>query len=114
MFKELNWLSVYQRCVLNRCILMYKIANSQAPGYLVSHFSQASNISDYNLRSVNDVNFILQLPHSDFYRRSISYAGAFQWNKLPDSMKGAQILDMFKYECKKLIGQEFPLNKYCI
>ena len=113
MFKKLGWMSVYQRCILNRCVLMYKIVNYTAPIYLVNRFSNGREDENYNLRSVSGRSCILNFPHSDFYKRSFSYAGAFLWNNLPETVKESiKSLDVFKRKCKVFISQQFSLNEY--
>ena len=82
----LNWLSIYQRCVFNRCILMYKIVNNCAPFYLINYFKNDINLC-YSLRSGKSKNVVFKLPSTEFYKHSFAYSGIQLWNNLPESVK---------------------------
>ena len=102
MFSKLNWLSIDQRCVFNRCILMYKIVNNCAPSYLINYFKNDINLC-YSLRSGKSKNFVFKLKSTDFYKHSFAYSGIQLWNNLPESVKSASTIESFKHKCKLYI-----------
>ncbi|KAK3103380.1 hypothetical protein FSP39_018833 [Pinctada imbricata] len=95
LFDELGWLNIYDRCMFNKGVLLYKIFNNLAPPYLCDLFSKNSN-SLYTLRSVtgND----LQVPRhkTESFKRSLQYSGVSLWNELPSNIKEASSLFSFK------------------
>ena len=91
--RELKWLTVKQRLMYHTCILMFKVLNNDAPGYL-NVFSHVQ--SRYALRSTAANNLNVPKPNLECFRRSFSFSGASAWNQLPTNVKSAQSLLDFK------------------
>ncbi len=81
ILEKLGWLTLEHRWHLNKALLMYKIANNDAPMYLTSQFSKRSQMHDYNVRG-SQVNFSLPKPSTNFMKNSLAYSGAVTWNSL--------------------------------
>ena len=105
----LNWLSIYQRCVFNRCILMYKIVNNCAPSYLINYFKNDINLC-YSLRSGKSKDFVFKLPSTEFYKHSFAYSGIQLWNNLPESVKLSSTIESFKHKCKLYISHNVTMS----
>ena len=99
---HLKILSFNESVFLNKAKMMYKIANSIAPSYLINLF-QIRNSSDdtiSNLRSVTNRNFLIPKPKLNLFKNSLSYSGAIIWNSIPLEIKNSNSLNMFVNKCK--------------
>ena len=72
---------------------MYKCTNNLAPAYLCNLF--APRISNYDLRDVKG-KLLLPKPGTDYLKCRFSYSGALLWNNLPEEVRTANSLDVFK------------------
>ena len=77
---KLKWVPLEDRQLLNCNVLTYKIINDIAPSYLDRLF-QFNNGINYNLRR-SRYNIIIPKPKTNYKKRSISYRGAIEWNRL--------------------------------
>ena len=89
---------------------MYKCANNLAPAYLCNLFSP--RISNYDLRDVNG-KLLLPKPRTDFLKRRFSYSGAFLWNNLPEEVRTANSLDVFKRSVPVGLLISTPTRQIC-
>ena len=82
--------------------MMYKIANSIAPSYLINLFQMRNSSDDTisNLRSVTNRNFLIPKPKLNLFKNSLSYSGAIIWNSIPLEIKNSNSLNMFVNKCK--------------
>ena len=62
--------------------MMHRIVNNTAPEYLTSHFVCHCDLTSCNLRE-NEYKLAVTQPHTEFYKRSLSYNGSVLWNSLP-------------------------------
>ena len=67
LFDELDWLNIYDRCVFNKGVVLFKIFNNQAPSYLLDLFSESSN-ANYQLRSVTDRDLSIPRHKTEFFK----------------------------------------------
>ena len=96
--KQDKQLTVYQKCLKNAAVVLYKIRNGTAPEYLNELFSR--HISDYELRD----NDRLSLPNFNtvkYGKNSFMYFGAKLWNSIPSAIKSRSSLTIFKNEMSK-------------
>ncbi|KAK3096760.1 hypothetical protein FSP39_003001 [Pinctada imbricata] len=99
LFDELDWLNIYDRCIFNKRVLLFKIFNNQAPSYLLDLFSETSN-SNYQLRSITDRDLSIPRHKTEFYKRSLQYSGVILWNELPTHIRLSNSLPTFKNSLK--------------
>jgi hypothetical protein len=97
LVKELEWMSIKQRCLYFTCILVYKCLNNLAPDYLCDDFMLQSAFNVHDSRSVNNV-FI---PHGNY--KSFRVHSAILWNNLPNDCKTATSLYSFKQRLRSYI-----------
>ena len=98
MLNDLSFMSIKQRIIFNRCILMWKIVHGKSPQHLSANFTLNSNVSTYNTRSSN-----FNIYHDRVHSNSFNFKGTKSWNDLPHEMKSVTILSSFKRKCKEHI-----------
>jgi len=100
-FKQLHWLPIRQRIQYKLSVLVHKSLHHQAPGYLTELFKYISDIPGRScLRSASENK--LEVPRSrlQFGERSLSIAGARQWNSLPTAIRSIEDFNIFKRTLK--------------
>ena len=102
VFDKLRWMSVYQRIIYHKYLVMCSIINNLSPVYL-KQFIQCRHISQYHLRSDFSNNLSLPFPHTELFKKSLQYSGAKLWNALPVNVKESKGLVDFKIKCKQYI-----------
>lgn len=76
--------------------MAYKSRNGLAPdSSLCFKFLDHCSVSTYSLKNFEG-KLSVQLPRTEFRRRSFSYAGAELWNSLPIELRLAQTLQKFQ------------------
>ena len=95
LFVKLNWLNVFERCTLNKGVLLFKIFHNLAPNYLQCLFSHTTN-NNYQLRSIADHDLAIPRHNTEFFKRSLQYSGVSMWNELPISIRNSSSLHTFK------------------
>ena len=99
VFKQLKWMSIYQRIFYQKCVLMYHIVSNLCPFYLQSCVSKRQG-SCYNLRSMTSHTLNVPFPRKEMFKKSLMYSGAKIWNYLPKKFKEISNIHTFKYHCK--------------
>ena len=91
----LGLLSLHNKCLYNKLVLMYKILNNKSPKYLLDLFTKGG--SQY----VNRKNCLkVPFPRIDLFKSSLSYSGSLAWNKLPTGIAQSPSLAVFKSKLK--------------
>ena len=72
--------------------IMYKIVHEMAPGDFMKYFVLRQ--FHYRLRNTNKI-LEIPKPHTNFKKRSLSYRGTKNWNRLPRDLK-TMTFDGFK------------------
>ena len=86
-------LTVFERCIKNMAIQLYKIKKGTAPIYLKELFQ--AQTSDYEMR--DNQRLTLPLFNTVSYgKNSFSYMGAKLWNHIPIAIKNSVSLSTFK------------------
>ena len=94
--KQLRWGDLDTSRRKHIAILMYKVVNKKAPGYLIDLFENSNN--EYELRE-KESRLILPRFNTEFSKRnSFSFTGAKIWNSIPYSIRSAPTLSAFKKE----------------
>jgi len=97
--RQLHWLPVVYRVQYKLSVLMYDIANNEAPSYLrelVHHVNETRS----NLRSCNSNTFIKPRTRTKLAERAFSFAGPAVWNALPVELRSLESKDTFKRHLK--------------
>ena len=102
LFVKLNWLNVFERCTLNKGVLLFKIFHNLAPNYLQCLFSHTTN-NNYQLRAIADHGLAIPRHNTEFCKRSLQYSGVSMWNELPISIRNSSSLHTFKASLHKYI-----------
>ena len=75
-------------------ILIYKIMNNKAPGYLIDLFQKSSS-RNYSLRE-SENRLLLPKYNTEFAKSSsFSFVGAKVWNSIPYNIRSATSLSAF-------------------
>ena len=84
--------------------IIFKYFNEQYPNYLNEVFGVATE-SNFKLRnSFQKLKCLFRKTNNGQY--ALSYIGPTFWNKIPDTLKGSNNLNTFKYKFKKYILKE--------
>ena len=101
MLQDLGWLDIEQLIAYDTAVMMYKVQNDLVPHETVELFEPFRFTHSYNTRSSDFEDFQLYKALSCIGQRSIAYAGTKTWNELPQYMKEAQSLGVFKDRLKE-------------
>ena len=109
VFNNLGWMSIYQRILYKKYLLMYCVMNNIAPNYLLNYF-QNRPLPEYNLRSLSNAYLYVPFPHTESFKNSVQYSGTIIWNSLPSYIRESPNVDTFKRKCKHYIVNNTTLN----
>ena len=82
---------------------MYKTHKGLAPDVFYDLYHSVTELHSYNTRSANKGNLQNPLTNLRAGDKAISVSGARIWNNIPNSMKQAKSLDVFKRELKEYL-----------
>ena len=99
--KRLNWMPLSTRREMFRMVLVHRCLRKQAPRCLSDRFKTNAEIGNFKTRGSN--NLFLTLVKTEFFRRSFTFKGAWEWNKLPIELKELGSVDNFKRCLKKYL-----------
>ena len=100
MFEELGWLSVFDRLKYNKAIMTYKALNNQTPEYISDLLKPMSEVHSLNLRSSENGSLFVPRSKSSLCDGSFSCSAPRLWNSLPQAVKNAESLKVFKQSLK--------------
>ena len=84
--------------------MVRKLLNEQCPEILNQNFTKRSQISTYETRRLNDLQ--VPRPRLEITRKSFSYQGAKVWNDIPNNIRDAESISIFKKQLRNyLLGQ---------
>lgn len=92
MFQSLRWLSLKNRRMLHKSVMMYKCLNGLAPAYLCDLFKTP----DHSYGTRNSQKLVVPRAKTAYYTKSFEISGATLWNELPANIKCAKSLNCFK------------------
>ena len=81
-------------------VLMYKVDNNLVPETMTDVFQLTAEVHNYNTRSTAARNYYVHNANLMKTRKAVTYAGSVVWNKLPNAIKEAQSLNVFKARLK--------------
>ena len=103
----LGILNLQQQLVYNKGIFMHKVLNNNSANYLallfISHQSHYTNSRN---------NLYLSRTRLDLFKTSLSFAGAFFWNSLPQNIKSCISIPCFKRNLHKYMSENNLSSKF--
>ncbi len=78
MYADLNWLSLKNRHLMHKCIIVYKCLNGIASQYLNDKITCNDNVHKYYTRSAKDLN--VKNLTLQYYARSFEVSGTMTYN----------------------------------
>ena len=99
--KELGWDDLETSRKKHLAILMYKIMNNKAPGYLIDLFQKSSS-RNYSLRESENRLFLPKYNTEFAKSSSFSFVGAKVWNSIPYNIRSATSPSAFKRHINSL------------
>ena len=106
----LKWTSLTDRWLIQRAVMMFKVANGLIPEYLSrgstkrdEHYSEGGRVT----RGMDQGNFRPCPSGTDWGRRRLAYHGAHLWNSLPSDVKICRRIDSFRSSVTYLVRNDF-------
>ncbi len=103
MYKQLGMLSLSNRQILHKCILVFKSLNNLTPDYL-DVFTQNNNIHMHNTRTSQRLH--TATPRTAYYAKSFEISGAIEYNNLPYNITTISSLNQFKSAVYKYLARK--------
>ena len=100
---DYGWLNVRNLIRLDLGVFMYKTQKGLAPDVFYDLYHSVTELHSYNTRSAYNGNLQIPLTNLRAGDKAISVSGARIWNNIPNSVKQAQSLDVFKRELKEYL-----------
>ena len=98
---RLHWLRVPERIAFNCCLLLYKSLHGLALACIASICVKKSTIQRRSgRRSASRDDLVIPATKSKFEERSFGVGGPSAWNALPESVRAAESINMFKSKLK--------------
>lgn len=94
MLGTLEWLNIEQSVRMANLVLIYKIEHNLQPEYLTSYLEKRSNCHAHNVRSNQHYN--ISKVKTTSLQKTLFYDGIRYFNGLPDSIKSAPNLGLFR------------------
>ena len=107
LLKDSGSVSMEIRRMRYLCIEIYKTLNNLNPGYMKDIFQVQQ--SAYSTRRPYNIK-VPRVNQTTFGTRSIRYEGAKIWNHLPNSLKSAETLEIFKSLIKTWEGSNLQMQ----
>ena len=104
--KNINWLSMKHRRILNGLSLLYKSLNGKGPDYIRDMFTLVSEISERNTRTYPSNIWFPNSHISAIHRKSFKFYISKIWNSLPENIKNSNTIQTFKKKVKIALLQE--------
>lgn len=92
IYKKTKLLNIKQLYTYNTCILIYKISHKLIHSNIT--FTKTSEISKHKTRQASHL--ALSKVRTNYGKNNLSFGGAQLYNKLPNSVKEATSLSIFK------------------
>ena len=106
LVKQLGWMTCEERFKYLTCILMFKCIHGIAPSYLCNGVNLEHDVAVYNSRSKDSMNAHVPSWRTEYYKHSFNYKSTILWNSLPNEIKNATTLSLFKKKCKEFFNEK--------
>lgn len=103
MFKTLDWMPVNSRLIYNKAVFIYKALNDQTPAYISNLLKPTTETCTRTLRSSETCSLIVPRSRTALCDGSFSCSAPKLWNSLPNAVKKAPSLNVFKKTIKEHI-----------
>lgn len=103
MFQRLGWMSVSSRLKYNKAVMAYKALNDLTPAYISDLLQPSSKTNNRVLRSSENGSVTVPRSNTTIYDGSFSCSASKLWNSLPESVRLAPSLNVFKNHVKDCI-----------
>ena len=101
IIKELKWLSINDVREYQTSCMMFKSLHGNCPNYITDKFHLKNYMNDVNTRSTQKDLFYVPNIFKTACRQAISYKGPVCFNNLPENVRNAENLSIFKGRLKK-------------
>ena len=97
---KLEWIKIDKKCLLDICILTYKVLNQLLPDWLIT-FTMVSDINPFPTRQGN--NLVVPRTQTHTGERGIKVRAPKLWNNLPLDVRNSSSLNVFKKKVKNFM-----------
>ena len=97
LFRELEWVSLFERWNFRKCLTVFKCLNGIYPPYLRGLFSYNSDVHHYNTRNRANLHMVKITSKSGY--RSFTYLAAKLFNNLDHATKCSLTIKEFVNNC---------------
>ena len=94
LFKELRILNIYEINRLRLHIFAFKLCNSLYPKVMTETLMYVSDLHSHNTRQ--SANIYLPKHRTNFRIQTVHYQASVIWNSLPQKLRNAQSLNVYK------------------
>jgi hypothetical protein len=109
--KNINWLSMRDRRILNGLSLLFKTLDGKAPDYICDMFTLVSEISERDTRTYPRNIWIPNVHYSAIHLKSFKLFISKIWNALPVDIKNSKSVFAFKKRVKTaLLNEEITIS----
>ena len=81
-------------------VIMHKVDSNLVSETATDMFQSTTEVHNYDTRSTAGGNYYVHNMNLMKTRKAVNYAGSVSWNKLPNAIKEAQSLNLFKTKLK--------------
>ena len=74
---------------MQRCKMVYRALNGQAPKYLTSLFNKSNAIHSYRTRAAISDGLLIPKARTNSGKQSFSHVSSVEWNQLPHDVRQA-------------------------
>ena len=82
-------MSLQKQLEYNKGLFMYRVLSNEAPEYVSNLYTHTHSLTLFQLRNYH---LSLPRPRIDIFKTSVSFSGAYLWNKLPLIVRSCQSL----------------------
>lgn len=108
---KLKWLPIRERRKLTILCFLFKVLNDQnIPEYLKEKFEFTCDGHDYHLRSSHNLTLKMPVHRTSFLGNSFAVVAVHLWNALPEEIKKAKNIVIFKGLTKKYFLKIYEAN----
>lgn len=101
LLREIGWVSLSDRRIMQKLIIVYKAHQNNVPSYLLNLFpNSVANSTPYFLR--NDNNYVTIARRTQIFAKSFIPSSIELWNNLDDHIRHAASLNIFKSRLKEI------------
>jgi hypothetical protein len=110
LFHKLNILNIYDLCLAQILIYVYKSVNYLLPNQCIKYFTRTKDIHPYSTRG-HEHNLYLTNAKKTCRTNSITFRGPKYWKMLSDNIRSATSLKMFKTRLKNYLIDKYVVSK---